>query len=100
MALFSRRSDYLITSLNSLVLHRQRPSILGHKVEAKIADLCQKNTTLLKFGIFLEIPGSRLRVLEYIQRNNDTGVWLEVSLVDMGMFQCYTRYSPFSYVNF
>ena len=55
------------------VLLFQRPSILGHRVESKIADLVQNNHSLKKFGIFMEIPGSRLRVLEYVQRNNDQG---------------------------
>ena len=45
--------------------------MLGHKIEKKIADLLEKNRSLKKFGIFLEIPGSRVRVTEYVQRNND-----------------------------
>ena len=55
----------------------QRPSILGHRVETKIADLVEKNHSLKKFGIFMEIPGSRLRVLEYVQRNNDQGLFVD-----------------------
>jgi len=49
----------------------QRPQLLGNKVETEVADIVQYNYTLLKFGIFLEIPGARVRLQEYLQRNND-----------------------------
>jgi len=49
----------------------QRPATLGHKIEMKIADLVKENRKLLKFGIFLEVPGARVRVQEYMQANND-----------------------------
>lgn len=49
----------------------QRPQILGHKVENRIADLMKNNVRLLKFGIFLELPGPRIRVEAYVRRNND-----------------------------
>lgn len=51
----------------------QRPAILGHKVEHKIADLVEQNHKLMKFGIFFEVLGARVRLMEFMQRNNDAG---------------------------
>ena len=49
----------------------QRPALLGCKVEYKIADLVYNNGTLLRFGIFLDAPDARVRLQDYLQRNND-----------------------------
>lgn len=51
----------------------QKPQVLGHKVEAKIAELVRQNTTLVKFGIFLETAGARVLVQEHLKKNNDQG---------------------------
>ena len=51
----------------------QRPQVLGHKVEAKIAELIRQNNTILKLGIFLDTPGARVLVQEHLKKNNDKG---------------------------
>ena len=43
------------------------------KKEMRIADLIHANTTIKKFGIFLEIPTARIKVQDAIERNNDEG---------------------------
>jgi len=49
----------------------QRPQILGNRIEMRIAKLVKFNYQLLKFGIHLQVPDARVRVQEYIKRNND-----------------------------
>ncbi len=39
----------------------------------KIADLIDANTALKKFGIFMEVPTARVKVVLAIERNNDDG---------------------------
>lgn len=59
-------------TLEEFRITNQRPAILGHRVEQKIADLVEQNMNLKKFGICLEVKGARVRLTEYMQRNNDT----------------------------
>lgn len=70
----------IVAVLDAVNVHRvltefrvvnQRPAVLGNKVEVHIADLLRDNLTMLKLGIFLETPGPRVAVQEYIKRNND-----------------------------
>lgn len=49
----------------------QRPSVMGNQAEAKIAKLMGENHTLLKFGIFLGTPDSRIKMQQHLQRNYD-----------------------------
>ncbi len=37
----------------------------------KIADLIEENTVLKKFGIFMDVPTARVKVVKAIERNND-----------------------------
>lgn len=57
--------------VEELRLANQRPELLGHQTEMKIAELISENPTLSIFGIFLEIPDARVRIHDYLQRNND-----------------------------
>lgn len=57
--------------LEELRLANQRPELLGHQTEMKIAELISENPSLIVFGIFMEIPDARLRIHEYLKRNND-----------------------------
>lgn len=50
----------------------QRPQVLGVKSEMDIAELLKKNTTMLRFGIFLEVPLARITISQVLQRNNDS----------------------------
>lgn len=58
-------------TVTELRICNQRPALLGNKVETKIANLIMENGTMLKFGIFLEVPDARVRVREYMKRNQD-----------------------------
>jgi len=49
----------------------QRPQILGVKNEMEIARLVHDNTSLLRFGIFMEVRGPRVQVTDSIKRNSD-----------------------------
>ena len=53
----------------------QRPQVMGHRVEMRIATLMQYNGSILKFGIQLLIAGARVRCMEYVKRNNDQCKW-------------------------
>jgi len=57
--------------VEELRLANQRPELLGHKTEMAIADLISENPSLIVFGIFLEIPDARVRIHDYLKRNND-----------------------------
>lgn len=57
--------------VEELRLANQRPELLGHQTEIRIADLISENPSIIVFGIFLEIPDARVRIHEYLQRNND-----------------------------
>ncbi|KAK2164136.1 hypothetical protein LSH36_68g06012 [Paralvinella palmiformis] len=50
----------------------QRPVVLGHKVEMRIAELIRENINILRLGIFLEGP-ARVMVQEFLKRNHDNG---------------------------
>jgi len=58
-------------SVTELRVANQKPAVLGHKIEMRIAELIKENYRMLKFGIFLETANPKVRVREYIQRNND-----------------------------
>jgi len=49
----------------------QRPQVLGVRSEMTIAQLMRDNTSLLNFGIVLEIHAARVLVSQSLQRNND-----------------------------
>jgi len=46
---------------------------LGNKVEMEIANILEKNTTLLKFGYHFTQQGPRLRGSNAMMSNNDLG---------------------------
>ncbi|XP_016119654.1 tropomodulin-1-like [Sinocyclocheilus grahami] len=46
---------------------------LGNKVEMEIANILEKNTTLLKFGYHFTQQGPRLRGSNAMMNNNDLG---------------------------
>jgi len=46
---------------------------LGNKVEMEIADMLEKNTSLLKFGYHFTQQGPRLRASNAMMNNNDLG---------------------------
>ena len=53
----------------------QRPQVMGHRVEMRIATLMQYNRSIFKFGIQLLNAGARVRCMEYVERNNDQCKW-------------------------
>lgn len=63
------------------VIDFQRPQILGVKNEMEIARLVHDNTSLLRFGIFLEVRGARVQVTDSIKRNSDNCKLAEVLYV-------------------
>lgn len=72
--------DGIVELLNSIAVNQtlveirlanQRPATLGSKTEMSIANCIQYNYTLLRLGIFLEVPDARVRVQQYLQRNSD-----------------------------
>ena len=56
----------------------QKPQVIGVRKEMKIGDLIQQNTTLKKFGIFMEVPTARVKVVGAIERNNDDGSYSSI----------------------
>jgi len=58
-------------TLVEIRLANQRPATLGSKTEMGIASIIQYNYTLLRLGIFLEVPDARIRVQQFLQRNSD-----------------------------
>ena len=52
--------------------------MIGVRKEMKIGDLIQQNTTLKKFGIFMEVPTARVKVVGAIERNNDDGSYSSI----------------------
>ena len=64
--------DYLIC------VFLQKPQVIGVRKEMKIGDLIQQNTTLKKFGIFMEVPTARVKVVGAIERNNDDGSYSSI----------------------
>lgn len=67
----------LLNSINqqqSLVVFKvanQRPDVLGVKNEMEIAKLLRTNTSLMRFGVCLEVAGAKLCVDQALQKNND-----------------------------
>jgi len=57
-------------TVTELRVANQRPSLLGNKVEMRIAELVRVNITLMNLGIFMESP-ARVLVQEYLKRNKD-----------------------------
>ena len=49
----------------------QRPQILGNRVEMEIARLVEKNDSLLRLGLNLDVPDARMRVAHKLQQNSD-----------------------------
>ena len=49
----------------------QRPQILGNRVEMDIARLVEKNDSLLRLGLNLDVPDARMRVAHKLQQNSD-----------------------------
>lgn len=49
----------------------QRPGILGNRVEMDIAKLVEKNTTMLRLGLNLDVPDARMRIAQRLQTNGD-----------------------------
>ena len=41
----------------------------------KIAELLKENTTLKKFGISMEVPSARIKVITAVERNNDDSMY-------------------------
>uniref|UniRef100_A0A8C2STM9 Tropomodulin 1 n=1 Tax=Coturnix japonica TaxID=93934 RepID=A0A8C2STM9_COTJA len=62
------------TSLIELRIDNQSQP-LGNKVEMEIANMLEKNTTLLKFGYHFTQQGPRLRASNAMMNNNDLGEW-------------------------
>ncbi|KAJ7335085.1 hypothetical protein JRQ81_013026 [Phrynocephalus forsythii] len=60
------------TSLIELRIDNQSQP-LGNKVEMEIADMLEKNTSLLKFGYHFTQQGPRLRASNAMMNNNDLG---------------------------
>lgn len=58
-------------TITEFKIANQRPQVLGHKKEMRIAELVKDNHKLMRFGIFLQVPDARIRVQEYLKRNND-----------------------------
>lgn len=52
---------------------------MGNKVEMEIANILEKNTSLLKFGYHFTQQGPRLRASNAMMSNNDLGEsgWLQ-----------------------
>lgn len=53
------------------LLSKSQP--LGNKVEMEIANMLEKNTSLLKFGYHFTQQGPRLRAANAMMNNNDLG---------------------------
>lgn len=49
---------------------------MGNKVEMEIANMLEKNTSLLKFGYHFTQQGPRLRASNAMMNNNDLGEYL------------------------
>lgn len=54
----------------------QRPQILGNRVEMDIARLVEKNDSLLRLGLNLDVPDARMRVAHKLQQNSDNREFL------------------------
>lgn len=65
------------TSFSVFYLQKSQP--LGNKVEMEIANMLEKNTSLLKFGYHFTQQGPRLRASNAMMNNNDLGesAWLQ-----------------------
>nr|DBA28206.1 TPA: hypothetical protein GDO54_008602 [Pyxicephalus adspersus] len=61
------------TSLVELKIDNQSQA-LGNKVEMEIANMLEKNSTLLKFGYHFTQQGPRLRASNAMMNNNDLGM--------------------------
>uniref|UniRef100_A0A8C9TI07 Tropomodulin 1 n=1 Tax=Scleropages formosus TaxID=113540 RepID=A0A8C9TI07_SCLFO len=61
---------------------------LGNKVEMEIANMLEKNTTLLKFGYHFTQQGPRLRGSNAMMNNNDLGEFARASGSGQTMFLC------------
>lgn len=73
-ALCSRNgSTSVLTFFSVLCFQKSQP--LGNNVEMEIANMLEKNTTLLKFGYHFTQQGPRLRASNAMMNNNDLGEW-------------------------
>lgn len=74
----SARAESL-SDLTSLLFCFQKSQPLGNKVEMEIANMLEKNTSLLKFGYHFTQQGPRLRASNAMMNNNDLGesCWLQ-----------------------
>ncbi|XP_010155000.1 PREDICTED: tropomodulin-1-like [Eurypyga helias] len=59
------------SDLTGLLLCFPKSQPLGNKVEMEIADMLEKNTSLLKFGYHFTQQGPRLRASNAMMSNND-----------------------------
>lgn len=61
------------TSCNSHFFYSLKSQALGNKVEMEIANMLEKNATLLKFGYHFTQQGPRMRASNAMMNNNDLG---------------------------
>lgn len=66
-------STSVLTCFSVLCFLKSQP--LGNNVEMEIANMLEKNTTLLKFGYHFTQQGPRLRASNAMMNNNDLGEW-------------------------
>lgn len=62
-----------LSTILSCTLCELQSQPLGNKVEMEIANMLEKNTTLLKFGYHFTQQGPRLRGSNAMMNNNDLG---------------------------
>lgn len=63
----------------------QRPQILGNRVEMEISRLVEKNDSLLRLGLNLDVPDARMRVAHKLQQNSDNRKFITIESMSISL---------------